>query len=155
LLQPDASLVSAFSISVYVLLFRKYKSKPINITFLFFTLLIIGYSWYNLDNLEPVSYVENILNLTREISMILFFVSLISLLLLLIPFVYDAKNDYLSFSLGIYFFILLLATFFGHFPVMLMGYGVSPIIGYYIGLIWQINPIRNLAPKEKIMLEKM
>lgn len=154
LLQPDASLVSAFSISTYVLLFKKCKSILIKISFLFFTLFMIGYSWYNLDNLEPVSYVENIHNLTKEISMALYFVSLISLLLLIVPFVYDAKNDYLSFSLGINFFVLLLATFFGHFPVMLMGYGISPIIGYYIGLIWKINPNRNLAPKEKITLEK-
>ncbi|MBK6265255.1 hypothetical protein JKA74_09405 [Marivirga sp. S37H4] len=144
LLQPDASLVSAFSISICVFLFRKYKATLINISFLFFSLCMIGYSWYNLDNLEPVGYVENIINLTKEISLALFFSSMISLLLLMFPFIYSySKKDDLSISLGIYFFILLLATFIGHFPVMLMGYGISPVIGYFIGLIWQINTNSN------------
>ncbi len=140
LLQPDASLVSAFSISSCILLFRKYKSKFINMLFLLFALMMIGYSWYYLDNLEPVRHVEDIIDLTKEISMALFFMSMISLVLLVIPFIcgYSKKYD-LSVSLGIYYLIILLATFVGHFPVMLMGYGISPIIGYFIGLIWKIN----------------
>lgn len=154
-LQPDASLVSAFSISMGILLFRKHKARLINLSFLFFSLLMIGYSWYNLDHLEPVSYVESIVDLTKEISMALFFASMISLLLLIIPFIYPyAKKDDLSIALGIYFFILLLSTFFGHFPVMLMGYGISPIIGYFIGLIWQINANSSITRKEKVLLKK-
>jgi len=139
MLQPDASLVSAFSISVCILLFAKYKAKYVNLSFLIFTLFTIGYSWNNLDNLEPVSYVENILSLTKEISITLFLVSLISLLLLIIPFISYPTKDALSISLGIYYLLLLITPFFGNFPVILMGYGISPIIGYYIGLIWHIN----------------
>ncbi|MCW3074670.1 MAG: hypothetical protein JWP69_1739 [Flaviaesturariibacter sp.] len=138
-LQPDASLVSAFSVSIFVLLLRKFKAEVFTISYLLFTLFMVSYAWYNLDNLEPVSYVENIISLTKEISMALYLGSLISLLLLIIPFIYYSKKDDLSISLGIYFLVLLLATLFGHFPVMLMGYGISPIIGYFIGLIWQIN----------------
>ncbi|MCE7056057.1 hypothetical protein LZF95_15350 [Algoriphagus sp. AGSA1] len=139
-LQPDSSLVSAFSISVCIILFRNHKSKLVNISFFLFALISIGYSWYHLDNLEPVSHVEEIVDLTKRISKTLFFVSVISLLLLVIPFVYDyPKKDDMSVSLGIYYLIILLATFLGHFPVMLMGYGISPIIGYFIGLIWKIN----------------
>ncbi len=153
LLQPDASLVSAFSISMYILLFRKCKTKFTNLLFLFFTLFVIGYSWYNLDTLEPVSYVENIIDLTKEIYIWLFFVSLITLLLLIIPFIYfySVKKDILFISLGVYFLVLLLATFVGHFPVMLMGYGISPILGYFIGLFWLINTISNKRRKDKIL----
>ena len=140
LVQPDASLVSAFSISSCILLFRKLKSKLVTIPFFLFALITIGYSWYNLDSLEPVRHVEDIIDLTKEISMALFLMSMISLVLLVIPFmdVYSKVDD-LSVSLGIYYLIILLATFVGHFPVMLMGYGISPIIGYFIGLIWKIN----------------
>ena len=81
--------------------------------------------------------------------MVLFLVALFSLLLLITPFIHYPKKNDVSISLGIYFLILLLATFFGHFPVMLMGYGVSPIIGYYIGLIWQINAYRDSVSIKK------
>ncbi|MDR7129739.1 hypothetical protein J2X69_002084 [Algoriphagus sp. 4150] len=155
ILQPDASLVSAFSIAIYVLLFRKHKSKLISTSFSLFLLLMIGYSWYNLDSLEAVRFVENITNLTKEISMTLFFASMISLLVLIIPFIhYYSIKDKLSISLGIYFLVLLLTTFVGHFPVMIMGYGISPIIGYFIGLIWQINTNSNKTRKEKILLKQ-
>ncbi|MBT0813102.1 hypothetical protein KIH41_17570 [Litoribacter ruber] len=135
LFQPDASLVSAFSISGYFLLFRKFKL--INLSFLLFSLIMIGYAWYNLDNLEPVRYVENILALAKEISMGFYVLSIGSLLLLLLPFLFK-RND-LSVTLAIYYSILLIATIFGHFPVMLMGYGISPIIGYFFGLVWQTS----------------
>ena len=45
LLQPDASLVTAFSFSICFLLFRRYRNKLINLTYLFFTLCMIAYSW--------------------------------------------------------------------------------------------------------------
>ncbi|MBS9525862.1 hypothetical protein KI659_17710 [Litoribacter alkaliphilus] len=135
LFQPDASLVSAFSISGYFLLYRKFKH--INLLFLLCCLIMIGYAWYNLDNLEPVRYVENILALAKEISMGFYVLSIGSLLLLLLPFLFK-RND-LSVTLAIYYSILLIATIFGHFPVMLMGYGISPIIGYFIGLVWQTS----------------
>lgn len=41
-----------------------------------------------------------------------------------------------SICIGLYFAILLLSTLFGNFPVPLMGYGFSPIIGYFISIMW-------------------
>ncbi|GAB3231123.1 hypothetical protein GCM10027454_33770 [Algoriphagus aestuariicola] len=155
LLQPDASLVSAFAVSVYVLLVKKPRGRQIGLSFLFFALFVIGYSWHNLDGLEPVRYVETITAMAREISMTLYFVSIISLLLLVVPFVYPyPKNDQLSISLGIYFLISLLAPFFGHFPVMFMGYGISPILGYFIALVWKINTHSSETRKELVLLKK-
>jgi hypothetical protein len=44
----------------------------------------------------------------------------------------------LSFSLGIYFLISLLSSFFGNFPVPIIGYGTSPFIGYLIAISWYV-----------------
>ncbi|MCU0325510.1 MAG: hypothetical protein MUF45_09705 [Spirosomaceae bacterium] len=140
LLQPDASLVTAFSISTLVLLFSKTKSKIIIISYLLFSIFSVVFTWNNLDNLQPVSYVESIIYLTRDISSILFVVSIVTLVFLILPFIKNfAEKDKLSLSLGIYFIILIGSTFFGNFPVMFMGYGISPIIGYYSALIWKIS----------------
>lgn len=56
LLQPDASLVTAFSAAAVILLFRKNSS---NITKGFILIAAIGasfFAWYNLDSLPAVSF---------------------------------------------------------------------------------------------------
>lgn len=140
LLQPDASLVTAFSLASFFIIQNKTKNKTIIVLLLQFSLFLIIYSWYNLDNLEPVSYVEGIISMTKRISPFLYLASIIALLLLILPFIgLNSKKDSLSQALGIYFSLLLLSSFVGNFPVMIIGYGFAPIIGYYTGLIWRIN----------------
>lgn len=144
LLQPDASLVTAFSLASFLLILTKTKNKTIlSLLFLFSWGLII-YAWYKLDQLAPVNYVEGIIAMTKKISLFLFFASILSLLLLILPFVgVYSQKDSLSLALGVYFCLILLSTLVGNFPVMIMGYGLAPIIGYYIGLIWKINCLKN------------
>lgn len=140
LMQPDASLVAAFSIASVVILYRKQGSDVLKLSFLIFVIAAVLYSWYSRDSLDPVSYVEGIMDLVNEISTAIFVAAIISLLLLISPFLIDLfKMDTLSLSLATYLFMLLLSSFLGNFPVMIMGYGVSPIVGYYIALTAQIS----------------
>lgn len=39
-------------------------------------------------------------------------------------------------------YIILISTLFGNFPVPLMGYGISPIVGYFISITWLIKSYR-------------
>lgn len=145
LFQPDASLVTAFSAAAVMLLIKKNSS---NITKGLIFIAAIGasvYAWYNLDSLPAVSYVEDILSLAWKISGVFGICSLLSLVLLPLPFFVLAskENRTMAFSLGLYFSLILLVTIFGNFPVMVMGYGISPIIGYFIGLIWLGEGVSN------------
>lgn len=138
LFQPDASLVTAFSAAAVMLLFGKNSS---NITKGLILIAAIGasvFAWYNSDSLPAVSYVEGILKLAWEISGFFGICSVLSLVFLPLPFFVLAskENRTMAFSLGCYFSLILLAILFGNFPAMVMGYGISPIIGYFIGLIW-------------------
>ena len=45
----------------------------------------------------------------------------------------------ISRYIGFYYIIIILSMLFGNFPAPLMGYGISPIIGYYLSLIWYQN----------------
>jgi len=103
------------------------------------------FAWYNLDSLPAVSYVEDILSLAWKISGVFGICSVLSLVLLPLPFFVLAskENRTIAYSLGLYFSMILLVTIFGNFPVMVMGYGISPIIGYFIGLIWLGEGVSN------------
>jgi hypothetical protein len=136
--QPDASLVTAFSAAAVMLLFRKNSSNTTKVLILMAAIGASIFAWYNLDSLPAVSYVEDILSLAWKISGFFGICSVISLVLLPLPFfaLANQENKTMALSLGIYFSLILLATIFGNFPVMVMGYGISPIIGYFIGLVW-------------------
>lgn len=138
LFQPDASLVTAFSAAAVLLLIRKNSS---NITKGLILIAAFGasvFAWYNLDSLPTVSYVEDILSLAWKISGVFGICSVLSLVLLPLPFFVLAGKEKrtMAYSLGLYFSLILLVTIFGNFPVMVIGYGISPIIGYFLGLIW-------------------
>lgn len=145
LFQPDASLVTAFSAAAVMLLIRKNSSNITKGLILIATIGASVFAWYNLDSLPAVSYVEDILSLAWKISGVFGICSLHSLVLLPLPFfvLANQENKKMALSLGIYYSLILLAPFFGNFPVMVMGYGISPIIGYFIGMVWLGEGVSN------------
>ncbi|WP_129691519.1 FtsW/RodA/SpoVE family cell cycle protein [Gottfriedia acidiceleris] len=140
LFQPDASQLTAFTISISFLLLNLKKSKSVQILLLIVFILLIVFSWSHLDQLAPVSYVEDILSLVKEMGIGWLVLAVISLFILPMPFFLFPPTSAkpLSFSLGIYFSISILSSFFGNFPVPIMGYGTSPFIGYLIAISWYV-----------------
>ncbi|GMQ57260.1 hypothetical protein AN1V17_16550 [Vallitalea sediminicola] len=141
ILQPDASQLTAFAIPMIIILFNKFNKKII--CYIIISLLSIGtiISWVFLDSLPAVSYVEEIISLVLNMGMIWFVLGIISLVILPLPFIVFPKEgvELLSRCIGLYFIIVIITTFFGNFPVPLMGYGISPIIGYFIAITWLLK----------------
>jgi hypothetical protein len=141
LFQPDASQVTAFSLSILLILWERIKITTVRYFALLVSLSSIIFTWLFLDKLPPVEYVENILQMTNKMGVLYGVFSILSLMILPLPFLMKYPKDckLVSYALGIYFTLLIVSTFFGNFPVMILGYGISPIIGYYVALIWLIG----------------
>lgn len=139
--QPDASQLTGFAVPAMIMLSRNTKSKVMGLFIAFAFSLFIVFSWIHLDNLSPVNYVEGILKMVANMGFIWLVLGVISLVILPLPFIlFPPKNaECISKYIGSYYIIIILATLFGNFPVPLMGYGISPIIGYYISLMWYLN----------------
>lgn len=137
-LQPDASVITAFAIPMIMALWNKINNNIFRFCIVVLLSALIIVSWVFLDGLQPVSYVENIVSLVANMGIIWLILGVISLLILPLPFIFFSPQKYklLSVSIGMYFIIILISTLFGDFPVPLMGYGVSPIIGYFISITW-------------------
>jgi hypothetical protein len=137
-IQPDASQLTGFTIPMMVMLVSNTDRKSLRIIIIGILSTLIILSWIFLDNLSAVAYVEGILYLLKNVGLMWFILGIISLIILPIPFIlFSPKNLKLpSICLGLYFIIIILSTLFGNFPVPLMGYGVSPIIGYFISIGW-------------------
>lgn len=136
-LQPDASMMTAFSVSSIILSWNKIKNFSRFLVTVFLSGLTVV-TWIFLDGLEPVSYVEGIFKLVIDMGILGLILGVISLAVLIIPFLIfpPKKNKIVSICFGIYFIIILISNIFGNFPVPLMGYGISPIIGYFISIVW-------------------
>lgn len=143
--QPDASQLTGFAISVMIMLSLNTRSKKIRFLITGVSVLFIVLSWIRLDHLPPVNYVERILVMVADMGWIWFVSGVISLAILPAPFLLLPPKNAVSVSryIGCYYIVILLTTLFGNFPVPLMGYGISPIVGYYLSLTWYFNLINT------------
>lgn len=146
-LQPDASQITGFVVPMSILLLSKANKSIIRYSLIFLLFLFPIISWIYIDSLPPVDYVEEIILMVKVISRVWFMIGIGSLGLLPLPFIiFPAKNyRLLSMCLGFYFIIILMSTLFGNFPVPLMGYGISPIIGYFVAITWLVKVNTNVS----------
>ena len=143
--QPDASQLTGFAIPVMIMLSLNTRSKKIRFLITGVSVLFIVLSWIRLDHLPPVNYVERILMMVADMGGIWLVLGIISLAILPAPFILLPPKNAVSVSryIGCYYIVILLSTLFGNFPVPLMGYGISPIVGYYLSLTWYFNLINT------------
>lgn len=140
-LQPDASQLTAFAIPMMIVLFIKINNRKLSYFIIGILIFLVIISWMFLDSLPPVIYVEEILGLVMDMGLAWSILGIISLIILPMPFFFISNENerILSRCIGLYFVIIILTTFFGNFPVPLMGYGISPIISYLMAITWLIK----------------
>lgn len=92
---------------------------------------LAGWTWTQRDPLSPVPYVEGIIGLARQSGPAWLVASIAALAVLPLPFFVGPSGSHsaVARALGVYLCICILAPLFGHFPVPLLGFGLSPIVG--------------------------
>ena len=136
-MQPDASQLLAFALPVLVLLIDGGVHRAVKWSVSGVLVLLTLLSWLHLDTLVPASHTEGILTLLRKQSVLLYLAGILSLLLIPAGLVIRGirENRKCWTDIGLYYAMLSIAAFSGRFPVPFMGYGASPILGYFL-MIW-------------------
>jgi hypothetical protein len=132
LLQPDAAQASSFAAGwgVWAGMKRgRTTAAPITAA-----VILAGATWLRRDPLQPVAYVEGIVGVAASQGAILGMASLLALALLPIPFLLNPKHQ-AGTALAVYTAGTIVAAWLGNYPVPVLGYGVSPILGYYLGVV--------------------
>ena len=143
LFQPDAGQLTAFACATTIIMWRNIGNKVMRLLSIILIAAFGIVSWVFLDDLAPVPYVEHIIFLVADLGVFWFVLGMFSLILLVFPFFFCGKNNIISLSLGIYFLMTMIATLFGNFPMPIMGYGTSPVLGYLIAITWLIKKNRR------------
>lgn len=144
LAQPDAGQATALGCGALALLLvdTRQRSK-LPLATLYVASIIVG--WLRPDPLPPAAFVEDILKQAFALGVLVGFAALLSLALLLIsPFAGEParRRSPATSALFAYFLGALFAPVFGEYPVPLLGFGTSPVIGAFLGLA-ALNRLRS------------
>jgi cell division protein FtsW (lipid II flippase) len=136
LLQPDAAQATAFAGAGLTLLIGKAQRARAAWVAALVIALLAAWTWMRLDPLPPVPHVEGIVGLARQSGPAWLIASLAALAVLPLPFFVSPLSSHsaVARALGANLCICILASLFGHFPVPLLGFGLSPIVGYFIAV---------------------
>lgn len=145
--QPDAGQATAFGLSALVLFFYNKMDGKLRVAAFFIALVTIFLAWNRVDLLEPVEYVEDIFHLMAALGPLglagIVFISLT----LFIPFIVMSFRRIetvrvLSISFIVYLSTSLVITEAGHYPVPVMGAGISSVLGWYLMLSFVYRPTK-------------
>ena len=134
--QPDAAQAIAFAGAAFTLLIANKQRGGAAWAAALVIAAFAAWTWARVDPLPPVPYVEGIVGLARQSGPTWLVASVVALALLPLPFFVGpfACHPGVARALGVYFSICILAPLLGNFPVPLVGFGLSPIVGYFVAL---------------------
>ncbi|HYC51592.1 MAG TPA: hypothetical protein VEB19_10835 [Gemmatimonadaceae bacterium] len=136
--QPDAAQASGLAAAFVVLILAVpglMRDRAVALG----SALVIGLavvSWFRPDPLEPVPHVEGILLMARTAGMPWLVAAILSLVLLPLPFLIGRAGltSPTARALGVYFAGCVLVALIRNYPFPLLGFGVAPVIGYFLAL---------------------
>jgi cell division protein FtsW (lipid II flippase) len=136
-LQPDAAQAFSFAAAcITILAFNVERQRSQAVGGMLLLIAAASLAFSQNDRLPPVPHVEGILTLVASTGFPWAVLGIAALLLLPIPFfaIFARNPDRVALALGVYLTMTILAPLWGTFPVPIMGYGASPILGYFIAL---------------------
>lgn len=136
-LQPDAAQATSLAAACAVVLVLTRTGQTRNVLLSVVVLIAVAaVSFIRPDPLPPVAHVEGIFVAAASRGPGWAAMATAALLLLPVPFfaAWRRHRSPAALALGVYVAMTLLAPAWGTFPVPVMGYGASPILGYFIAL---------------------
>ena len=136
--QPDASQATAFGGAVIVTLLLSHLGRAARWGGVAATVVGIAGSWLRPDPLAPVPEVEGIFGLAWTLSPLVAVLASVALAATALSPILAARDGAAtsrkaSLALAVYFLLSAIAPALGAFPVPLVGMGMSPILGSWLG----------------------
>jgi cell division protein FtsW (lipid II flippase) len=148
-LQPDAAQASSFAAACGVVLVRdnRFGRREMSVGVVAL-LACAAVAFVRADPLTPVRHVEGIFGAVSANGRVCTVLATVALLLLPTPFFAAWLRDRqtLTLALCVYVVLIVIAPTWGTFPVPIMGYGVSPILGYCLALALCVRSTRPAIP---------
>lgn len=138
--QPDASQAAAFAAGAVIIVVASKHSVAARATTVLGLLTAAVITAFRPDPLAPVPEVEGIITLAAQSSVLLATTAVFALAGIVILLAKQAqRSGPPALALAAYFAISAAAPLFGAYPVPLVGIGISPILGLWLGVSWMLR----------------
>ena len=137
--QPDASQATAFAGAVFIVVVRLPVARAVRVGIAVLVSSGAVMAWLRPDPLAPVAEVEGVVGLAYALSPPIAVAAVVALGgAALVPAIAATRLERpaartAALALGAYLVFSALAPLFGAFPVPLVGVGVSPVVGFWMG----------------------
>lgn len=137
-LQPDASQAAAFGCGLMVIALRSSQPRGVRIGFVLAVIVLAVAAWLRPDPLKGVPEVEEILGLAYFLSPIAgVLAALLIFATLMVPTLTVQRSPAVQTTgaaLSAYLLASAAVTMFGAYPMPLLGVGMSPVLGFWLGV---------------------
>jgi len=139
----DGAASLAFALGLGALLLGEQKHWKTLLPLCMLALGLAAWGWTRPDSLAPVGYVEEIIGRSAMVSMPLGVAAACLLALLPLSFLAaagrNARRRSVGYALAGFWLGLAVAGLVGNYPVPLLGYGASPVIGWALAMGMLLN----------------
>ena len=139
--QPDFSQLTAFSLGILpVLWLRRNHVGWLMASLIFLGACLIRCAGIPVE-LEPAAYCEGILAMLHNLSPLMQVIGWLALSLIPICFLvrFFRRREAGELCLAIYYAVVILFSVTGEYPVPFMGFGLSPIVGYWLMRVFALE----------------
>jgi cell division protein FtsW (lipid II flippase) len=137
--QPDASQATAFAGALALIVLRAPLSTPVRVGLITMAAGLAAFSWLRPDPLAPVPEVEEIIALAWAETPVLAVAAVVLIVATSLGPILGtrpagARPSGIAAPLSAYLLLTAGMTLFGAFPMPLLGIGMSPIVGFWLGV---------------------
>ncbi|MFC0349622.1 hypothetical protein [Undibacterium danionis] len=136
-LQPDFSQLAAFSLAGVFIVWHRPGSEAQKIAFTLVLCLLCCWCWQQPDPLQPVPYVEGVIQLAMSAGIVamLAAVSSIALIPLGLFYIGIKRGSSELIPIALYYIVIMICAYIGLTPMPLLGFGAGPVLGYFAVLV--------------------
>ncbi len=140
-LQPDFSQLIAFALSALFIVWHRAGGLALKVGASAILGLLCLWCWQQPDPLQPVPYVEGVIQLAGSAGLVAMLAAILSVVLIPIGLFYVAikRSAPELIPIALYYIVIMISAYLGLTPLPLLGFGAGPVIGYFAVLVMRRN----------------
>ncbi|MBC3875037.1 hypothetical protein [Undibacterium flavidum] len=140
-LQPDVSQLIAFALAALFIVWHRAGGSMLKVGVTAVLGLLCYRCWQQPDPLQPVPYVEGVIQLAGGMGIVAMLAAILSVALIPIGLFYGAikRSAPELMPIALYYIAIMIFAYLGFTPMPLLGFGAGPVIGYFAVLVMRQN----------------
>ena len=133
-LQPDVSQLAAFSFAAVFIVWHRPDSVAQKIAFTAALVLLCSWCQQQADTLQPVAYVEGVIQLAMSAGIVAMLAAELSIALIPLGLFYIGikRGAPELIPIALYYIVIMICAYIGLTPMPLLGFGAGPVLGYFL-----------------------